>query len=44
MAVFGEVNDLVDENWELAVGGRYFEREADKKYWVEKPEGALTAD
>ena len=29
---------------ELTVGGRFFDREADKKYWVENPKGALTAD
>ena len=44
MAVFGEVNYRFDENWELTVGGRFFDREADKKYWVENPKGALTAD
>ena len=44
MAVFGEVNYRFDENWELTVGGRYFDREADKTYWVENPKGALTAD
>jgi len=44
MAVFGEVNFRFDENWELTVGGRFFDREADKKYWVENPKGALTAD
>ena len=35
MAVFGEVNYRFDENWELTLGGRYFDREADKIYWVE---------
>ena len=44
MAVFGEVNYRFDESWELTVGGRFFDREADKKYWVENPKGALTAD
>ena len=44
MAVFGEVNYRFDENWELTVGGRYFDREADKRYWVENPKGALAAD
>ena len=44
MAVFGEVNYRFDENWELTVGGRFFDREADKTYWVENPKGALTAD
>ena len=44
MAVFGEVNYRFDENWELTLGGRYFDREADKKYWVENPKGALAAD
>ena len=43
-AVFGEVNYRFDENWELTVGGRYFDRKADKKYWVENPKGALAAD
>ncbi|GIS40759.1 MAG: hypothetical protein Ct9H90mP13_06050 [Pseudomonadota bacterium] len=28
MAVFGEVNYPFDENWELTLGGRYFDREA----------------
>ena len=32
-AVFGEVNYRFDENWELTLGGRYFDREADKRYW-----------
>ena len=44
MAVFGEVNYRFDENWELTLGGRYFDREADKIYWVENPKGALSAD
>jgi len=44
MAVFGEINYRFDENWELTVGGRYFDRSADKTYWVENPKGALTAD
>ncbi len=44
MAVFGEVNYRFDEKTELTVGGRYFDREADKTYWVENPKGALTAD
>ena len=44
MAVFGEVNYRFDEDWELTVGGRWFEREADKTYWVENPGGALTGD
>jgi outer membrane receptor protein involved in Fe transport len=44
MAIFGEVNYRFDENWELTVGGRFFDREADKVYWVENPKGALTAD
>ena len=43
-AVFGEVNYRFDENWELTLGGRYFDREADKRYWVENPKGALAAD
>ena len=43
-AVFGEVNYRFDENWELTVGGRYFDRKADKVYWVENPKGALAAD
>ena len=44
MAVFGEINYRFNENMELTVGGRYFDREADKAYWVENPKGALTAD
>tara|TARA_B100000749_G_C18444866_1_gene473797 strand:- start:85 stop:2478 length:2394 start_codon:yes stop_codon:yes gene_type:complete len=44
MAVFGEVNYRFNEKVELTVGGRFFDREADKKYWVENPKGALTAD
>ena len=44
MAVFGEVTYRFDEDWELTVGGRYFDREADKSYWVENPGGAMTAD
>jgi outer membrane receptor protein involved in Fe transport len=44
MAVFGEINYRFDENWELTAGGRYFDRSADKTYWVENPHGALTAD
>ena len=44
VAVFGEVNYRFDENWELTVGGRYFDRKADKTYWVENPKGALAAD
>ena len=40
-AVFGEVNYRFDENWELTLGGRYFDREADKRYWVENPKGCL---
>ena len=44
MAVFGEVNYRFNEKVELTVGGRFFDREADKTYWVENPKGALTAD
>ena len=44
MAVFGEINYRFNENMELTVGGRFFDREADKKYWVANPKGALTAD
>ena len=44
MAVFGEVNYRFNEKVELTVGGRFFDREADKRYWVENPKGALTAD
>ena len=44
MAVFGEVNYRFNEKVELTVGGRFFDREADKNYWVENPKGALTAD
>jgi len=44
MAVFGEVNYRFNEKVELTVGGRFFDREADKAYWVENPKGALTAD
>ena len=44
MAVFGEVNYRFDDNWELTAGGRWFDRKADKTYWVENPNGALTAD
>ena len=44
MAVFGEVNYRFNEKVELTVGGRFFDREADKIYWVENPKGALTAD
>ena len=44
MAVFGQVDYRFNEDWELTLGGRWFDRQADKKYWVENPGGALTAD
>ncbi len=40
-AVFGEVTWHINEQWDLTVGGRWFDRSTDKQYYVENPRGNL---
>ncbi len=36
-AVFGEFTWHISDAWDLTVGGRYFDRNNDSRYWLNKP-------
>ncbi len=36
-AIFGEMSWHISDNWDLTVGGRYFERNTDRAYWLNRP-------
>jgi len=42
-AVFGEVTWRINDQWSAVVGGRAFERDTDKYYLVENPQGRLNS-
>lgn len=42
-AVFGEVNFRFNDRWTLTAGGRFYDTEFDKEYFVERPNGRLDA-
>jgi len=42
-AVFGEWTMHVSERWDVTLGGRYFDRDIQKVYYVETPGGNLTS-
>jgi len=36
-AIFGEATWHINDSWDLTLGGRYFERETDRAYWLNRP-------
>ena len=36
-AIFGEATWHINDSWDLTLGGRYFERETDRAYWLDRP-------
>jgi len=36
-AIFGETTWHINDNWDLTVGGRYFDRSSDSAYWANSP-------
>ena len=40
-AIFGEATWHVTDKWDVTLGGRWFDRETDKIYFVENPRGNL---
>ena len=36
-AIFGEATWHINDSWNLTLGGRYFERETDRAYWLDRP-------
>ncbi len=36
-AIFGEMTWHISDDWDLTVGGRYFERTTDRAYWLNRP-------
>lgn len=41
-AVFGEFTYHLTERWDLTAGGRWFDREIDKSYYVQQPAGNVS--
>jgi iron complex outermembrane receptor protein len=42
-AIFGEFTWHINDSWDLTLGGRYFDRSNDSRYWVNRP-GRLYAN